>query len=485
MLRPNLRSPQCLAERASRFLSTLDPDDWEPLRALGHRMMDDMIDHLASIKEKPVWQKMPSKIRAGFAAPLPRQPSDATALYESFTQRIQPYVSGNTNPRFVGWVQGGGNPISMLAELLTGAMNENCGGRDHVGLAVEKQVIAWSAQMLGMPESSSGILLTGSSMANFCAVLCARFKALGTDVRINGLEGRKLTAYAAVGAHRCIPGALDMAGLGQSALRLVPLDAAWRMDVVALRKMIDEDRTAGFTPFMIIGTAGSVDVGAIDDLDALADIAAAQALWFHVDGAFGALAAVSPRFSPQLKGMGRADSIAFDFHKWAQVTYDAGCLLVRDSELHRATFAQNVSYLASAERGLAGGAPWPCDFGPELSRGFRALKVWMTLSYYGVEALAGVIETTCGLAQYLAARVDGSAKLERLAPLALNIVCFAPIGFTDTQIRDLVADLQEDGLFAPSTTMIDGRCAIRAAIVNHRTVQADIDALIEEILTRI
>jgi len=373
----------------------------------------------------------------------------------------------------------------MLAELLAGAMNENCGGRDHAGLKVERQVIAWAAEMLGMLPTTSGVLLTGSSMANFCAVLCARYQALGAPARAEGLQNARLTAYASAGVHRCVPGALDMAGLGANALRKIPVDTDFCMDLGQLESTMQSDLAAGAKPFLIVGTAGSVDVGAFDDLAALHALAKKYGAWFHVDAAFGALAALSPAHAHHLKGIEYADSVAFDFHKWAQVTYDAGCLLVRDAEIHQATFAQQTSYLAAAPRGLAGGQPWPCDLGPDLSRGFQALKIWMTLSAYGSEALGGIVTTTCALAQHLAARIRASNRLELLAPVQLNIVCFGIAGYTNAQTTDLVADLQEEGLFAPSTTTINGRAAIRAAIVNHRTTQADIDALVDEIEGRI
>jgi glutamate/tyrosine decarboxylase-like PLP-dependent enzyme len=256
------------------------------------------------------------------------------------------------------------------------------------------------------------------------------------------------------------------------------------MDLGALKTAIAADRAAGYRPFLIVGTAGSVDVGAFDDLAALRDIAAAERIWFHVDAAFGALAALSPTYAPLLEGIADADSVAFDFHKWAQVTYDAGCLLVRDPALQYATFAQVTSYLAGAARGLAGGEPWPCDLGPDLSRGFRALKIWMTLSAYGTGRLGQVVENSCALARHLAARAAASKRLELRAPVPLNIVCFGIAGFSDAQTADLVADLQVEGLFAPSTTTIGNRLAIRVAIVNHRTERQDIDALVDEILIR-
>ncbi len=465
-------------------MSSLDPKDWTALRALGHQMMDDMIDHLAGIATQKVWQPMPGAVRDSFQAPLPETPRAMEDIYQQFQHTIQPYVTGNTNPRFFGWVHGGGNPVSMLAELLAGAMNANCGGRDHVGIAVERQVIAWAAAMLGMPAETTGVLLTGSSMANFVAVLCARYRALGDDGRAHGVQGAPLTAYAAASAHRCVSGAIDMAGLGRTSLRLIPVDTDGRMQLDALRTAIETDKAAGKQPFLLVGTAGSVDIGAVDDLAGLRRIADAHGLWFHVDAAFGALAMLSPRLQPLLAGIGSADSVAFDFHKWAQVTYDAGCILVRDPAVQLATFAQTTNYLATTARGLAGGAPWPCDLGPDLSRGFRALKIWMTLSSYGTLALGQVVETSCALAQHLRHRVDAEPRLERLAPVALNIVCFALKGVPDSCIENLVADLQEAGTFAPSTTRLNGRLAIRVAIVNHRTTHEDIDALVDEILEK-
>jgi glutamate/tyrosine decarboxylase-like PLP-dependent enzyme len=363
-------------------------------------------------------------------------------------------------------------------------MNENCGGRDHVGLAIERQVIAWAAEITGMPASTSGLLLTGSSMANFIAVLCARYKALGLAAREDGLGSAPLVAYASQGVHRCVPGAMDMAGFGFNALRKIPVDADYRMNIPALRAAIKSDQAAGKKPFLIVGTAGSVDVGAFDDLAALSEIAKEFGLWFHVDGAFGALACLSPSLQPQLAGIAQADSIALDFHKWAQVTYDAGCILIRDPTLHAATFSQATNYLAAASRGLAGGQPWPCDLGPDLSRSFRALKVWMTISAYGSEKLGQIIDHTCALAKYLGQRVEQSNLLELVAPVPLNIVCFRVKNFTDAQNASLVADLQEAGLFAPSTTSLNGQLAIRAAIVNHRTIRQDIDDLADEIIRR-
>ncbi|MGC1305207.1 MAG: pyridoxal-dependent decarboxylase, partial [Caulobacteraceae bacterium] len=243
---------------------------------------------------------------------------------------------------------------------------------------------------------------------------------------------------------------------------------------------------AGLRPFLVAGTAGTVDAGAVDDLHALADIAQAEDMTFHVDGAFGALAVLSPELAPRVAGIERCDSLAFDFHKWGQVPYDAGFLLVRDGAMHKAAFAADAPYLQRSDRGIAAGDWWPCDYGPDLSRGFRALKTWFTLKTYGADAIGAVVAQTCTLARGLAARVKAEPELELLAPVALNVVCFgyrAPATQDADRLNaEIVIDLHEAGDVAPSATRVNGRTAIRAALVNHRTRQDDIDALVEGVL---
>jgi aromatic-L-amino-acid decarboxylase len=468
-------------------MPSLDPADWGALRALGHTMLDDMFDHLQGQADGPVWQKMPASLRAELRAPLPRGPSDPQAAYEQFRRLVLPYATGNLHPGFMGWVHGGGTPIGMLAELLAGGLNANLGGRDHAPIEVERQVIGWAAEMLGFPPGADGILVTGTSMANLIGVLTARTYLLGLAVRQDGLAGRRLTAYTSAAAHGCIPRAMEIAGFGRDALRMVPCDEAGRIRLDALADAVARDRQAGATPFLLVGTAGTVDIGAVDDLAGLAAFCARENLWFHVDAAFGAIAMLAPRLRPLLRGMEHADSVGFDFHKWAQVPYDAGCFIARDAAPLLRTFASDAAYLRRESRGLAGGGIWPCDLGPDLSRGFRALKVWLTLSVYGTDAIGAAVERSCDLAQRLAARIDAEPALERLAPVALNIVCFryraAETGL-DSLNAAIVADLHEDGVAAPSTTVLDGRLAIRAAIVNHRTGPEDVDRLVEAVLTR-
>jgi aromatic-L-amino-acid/L-tryptophan decarboxylase len=466
--------------------ATLDPADWAPFRTQAHRMLDDALDYIEHIRDRPVWQPIPAEVRDRFHDPLPHSPSALDAIHSQFLNDILPWATGNTHPGFMGWVHGAGTPVGMLAEMLAACLNANLGGRDHIPIEVERQITRWMQSVFGFPESASGLFVTGASMANLIGVLIARDVALGFEVRCTGVaeSSRRLTAYASAAVHSCVARAMDFCGLGSDALRLIP-----GMNPAALEKAIAEDRHAGFTPFLLVGTAGSVDTGAIDDLNALADLSRREHLWFHIDGACGALAVLAPDLAPLMRGIERADSLAFDFHKWGQVPYDAGFILVRDGVLHRKAFAMSAAYLRREQSGLAGGPPWPCDFGPDLSRGFRALKTWFTLKVYGTDALGAAISQTCRLARYLESRIKETPELELLAPVALNIVCFRYRAELEENRDDahrinarIVVDLQEAGAVAPSTTVIDGRLAIRAAIVNHRTSRAEIDTLVVKVI---
>ncbi|MEA2825150.1 MAG: aromatic-L-amino-acid/L-tryptophan decarboxylase [Alphaproteobacteria bacterium] len=448
-------------------------------------MLDDMLDYTQYVRSRPVWQPIPDSVRAHFRAEIPRSQGALADVYDEFSRFVVPYATGNVHPGFMGWVHGGGTVTGMLSEMLAAGLNANLGGRDHIPIEVERQITEWVRQMFGFPAGASGLFVTGTSMANLIAVLVARTAALGRNVRRAGLKraGERLRAYTSAAAHGCIAQAMDLVGLGIDALRLIPVDASQRIDVTALQDAITADRAAGLKPFLVVGSVGTVDVGAIDDLQALGALCRNEDLWFHVDGAYGALAVLSPELAPRLAGIQDADSIAFDFHKWAQVPYDAGFILVRDGEQHRDTFASPAAYLRRETRGLAAGNHWPCDYGPDLSRGFRALKTWFTLKTYGTDLLGAVMARTCALARHLEERVLSDPRLELVAPAQLNIVCFRYRADDSEAINaKIVADLHESGIAAPSTTMINGQFTIRAAFVNHRTQSCDVDALVESVL---
>ncbi len=464
---------------------SLDPSDWDTFRLQGHRMLDDMIDYLEYLHDRPVWQPMPEEIRHSFQQKLDDGQHDLKKTHELFMKDVLPYALGNVHPGFMGWVHGGGTPVGMLAEMLAGGLNANLGGRDQSPIEIERQVVQWVRKLFNFPETASGLFVTGTSMANLIGVLIARTAHLGTGVRHKGMtaNGQQLVAYTSAGAHISIVQAMDIAGFGSDALRMIAVDGQHQMDITALERAIAEDKKSGMTPFFIAGTVGTVGVGAIDNLQAIAELCRRENIWFHVDGAYGALAMLAPDIAPRLQGIECADSIAFDFHKWGQVPYDAGFILVRDAEQHHNTFASSAAYLKRESRGMAAGSPWPCDFGPDLSRGFRALKTWFTIKVYGEEKLGRVISNTCALAQHMKRRIEAEPRLELLAPVALNIVCFRYRSADANRVNaDLVVALQESGIAAPSTTTINGQLAIRAAIVNHRTTVSDIDALINATL---
>jgi glutamate/tyrosine decarboxylase-like PLP-dependent enzyme len=464
---------------------TLDPEDWSGFRTQAHRMLDDMLDYIEKIRERPVWQPIPEEARARFRSPAPRKGEELARVHAEFMRDVLPFALGNVHPGFMGWVHGGGTPVGMVAEMLAAGLNANLGGRDQIPVEVERQVSEWVREIFGFPRGASGLFVTGTSMANLMAVVIARDAVLGVKVRGRGVaaDTTRLTAYASTAVHGCVAKAMDIAGLGSDALRLIPTDSRYRLDLAALATAIEQDRAAGFTPFFVVGTAGTVDTGAIDDLAGMAELCKSEKLWFHVDGAFGALARLAPDLAPRLEGIERADSLAFDFHKWGQAPYDAGFILVRDAEAHKQAFASQAAYLERAERGLAAGSPWLCDFGPDLSRGFRALKVWFTLKVLGTERLGAAISRSCALARYLEERINATPELEMMAPVELNIVCFR-YRADDSVNAEIAIRLQESGVVAPSTTRIGGRIAIRAAIVNHRTGRAEIDALVEGTLAQ-
>ena len=471
---------------------TLDPADWQEFRQLGHRMVDDMLDWLEHLRERPVWQPVPDSVRAALDRPLPRAPEGAERAYEEFRTQVLPYPMGNAHPRFWAWVMGTGTPLGVLAEMLAAAMNPNMGGGEHAPNHVEAQVIRWCKEMLGYPLSASGLLVSGGSMANLVALAVARHTRAGVDVRRDGVRAAagRLTVYGSREAHSSVQKAVEILGLGSESLRLAPVNGEYEVDVAALVRMLREDRAAGAIPICIVGNLGTVNTGAIDDLDALADVAAAERVWLHVDGAFGALAALVPEYAARTRAMARADSVAFDLHKWMYMPFEAGCVLVRDAEAHRRTFSVFPDYLARSTRGVAAGELWLSEYGVQLSRGFRALKVWMSLKEHGIDRYARLVRQNIEQARYLADLVRAAPDLELMAPVPLNVVCFrwAGPGLDDTTLdainQELLLTLHESGVAVPSNALLGGRFAIRVAITNHRSRRDDFELLVREVRRR-
>ncbi|HEU5170911.1 MAG TPA: pyridoxal-dependent decarboxylase [Gemmatimonadales bacterium] len=468
---------------------SLDPADWTDLRALAHRMVDDMIDYTRDLRERRVWQAVPAEVRAALRAPLPRAGEGAERAYDDFRRLVLPFPMGNIHPRFWAWVMGTGTPLGALAEMLAATLNPNMGGGEHGANYVERQVLDWCKEMLGYPAAASGLLVSGGSMANLVGLAVARHAHAGFDVRKLGVRAGPgpLTVYSSREAHSSVQKAVELLGLGSDALRLAAVDADFRVDVGALAAMIRDDRAAGAVPCCIVGNLGTVMTGAIDDLAGLADLAAREHVWLHVDGAFGAFASLVPEYAAQTAAMARADSVAFDLHKWMYVPFEAGCVLVRNEDTHRRAFSLTPEYLAHAERGVAAGDLWLSDYGLQLTRGFRALKVWMSLKEHGIDRYARLVRQNIEQARYLADLVRAAPDLQLMAPVPLNIVCFrwAGGGTEETALdglnQELLMRLHESGVAVPSNAVIGGRYALRVAITNHRSRREDFDLLVREV----
>jgi aromatic-L-amino-acid decarboxylase len=468
---------------------TLDPADWDALRALAHRAIDDGFDYLQSVRERPVWQPVPEAILARLHGPAPRAPLGAEAAYSDFKEIVLPYPVGNVHPRFWAWFMGNGTPFAAVADFLAAIVNPNVGGGNHVANHVEAQVVDWCKEIVGFPSAASGLLVSGGSMANFVGLAVARNSLSDLDVRNSGITGstQRLLTYASVEVHSCVQKAIEALGLGAQSLRKVPVNAAYEIDTVALEQMIEADRATGARPLCVIGNAATINTGAVDDLDAIASICERQGLWFHVDGAIGALLALAPQHRHLVRGMERADSVTLDLHKWLHIPFEAACALVRDRKAHRAAFALTPEYLERTSRGLASGSLWFSEYGLQLSRGFKALKVWMSIKEHGLDKFGRLIDQNIAQAHELEALLRVEPDFELMAPVATNTVCFRynPGSLTDAQLNafneELLIRLHESGVAAPSYTTLHGRYCLRAAIVNHRTVSDDLAVMVREL----
>ncbi len=469
---------------------TLDPDDWQSLRALAHRAVDDALDYLATRREQPVWQPVPPQLAGQFRQPAPRRPQGAERAYQDYREWVQPWQMGNTHPRFWGWFMGNGTAFGAVGEFLAAIVNPNVGGGNHVAHQVEAQVVDWCREFVGLPAGSSGLLVSGASMANLVGLAVARSSAAVVDVRAEGVAAlaQPLRFYASEEVHSCLQKAVELLGHGARSLCKVPVDPNYRIRVDALAACIAADRKSGWMPCAVIGSAGTINTGAVDDLAALAQLCRRERLWFHVDGAIGAALALSDRHRQLVAGIEQADSVALDLHKWLHMPFEAGCILVRDAARHRDTFALTPAYLQPAARGLAGGASWYSDYGVQLSRGFRALKIWLSFKEHGLDKYARLIDQNIEQARQLARRIDAQPELERIAPVDLNIVCFrlrAP-GRADAQVNalneELLIRLHESGIAVPSYTTLQGRYCLRVAISNHRTRRQDLDLFVDAVL---
>ncbi len=468
----------------------IDPEEF---RRLGHRVVDLVTEYLAGVRDRPVFQPMTvGERRALLEQPLPEDGLAPEAALQRFERAVLPHPMGNGHPRFFGWVNAPPAPIAVLGELLAAAMNPSCAGGDHAAIYLERCAVRWLAELLGYPAAGGmGLLVSGGSMASLTCLAAARHRtvaALGGDVRSAGLPRQAgLVLYMSEEGHSCLRKSAELLGLGADAVRAVPVDAAWQFDVAALRGAIAADRAAGRRPFCVCASAGTVNTGAIDPLAAIADVCAEEHLWFHVDGAYGAPGVLDPSVARRYDGMARADSLAIDPHKWLSVPVECGCALVRDGRLLRETFSLVPPYLQTEEGKGFGGLPWYAEYGFQQTRGFRALKLWMTLQHLGRRGAAAHVTRHNALARRLAALIAAAPDLELMAPVALSIVCFryAPDGWPagDVRLDDLnkaiMQEVQAGGEAFLTNAALRGRFALRACILHYATAEPDLLALLD------
>jgi glutamate/tyrosine decarboxylase-like PLP-dependent enzyme len=462
----------------------------QAFRRAGRELVDGVADHLAALPSGPVWRPLPDVLREQLLElPLPERGDTLDDLVATALRDVLPHAMGNGHPAFFGWVNPPPSLAGVVASLAAAAMNPSVVAGDHADVHLERAVVRWLAELVGFPHAPGGGLLTsGASAATVVCLAGARGRALaavGHDLRRDGLAGApQLVAYVPAEAHSCVRRALELLGLGGRAVRDVPLDAG-RLDAVALRASIAADRASGALPALLVGSAGTVNAGVIDPLEALADVATAEGLWFHVDGAYGAFGVLDPAISGRFRGMERADSLALDPHKWLGVPVDAGCALVRRGDDLRDAFSLVPPYLRQDAGERIGTF---AEYGFEQTRPFRALKTWATIAARGRVGIAAQVVRANALARELAVLVEREPELELAADPETSIVAFRarPAGCPPDRLNDvnraLPEAVQARGRAFVTGTVFGGRETLRACILHPDTGSEHLATLVREVV---
>jgi aromatic-L-amino-acid decarboxylase len=472
--------------RPDPFEPTLDPEDWEQFRMLAREMVDTTVDDLKGLPTRHAWRPLSEQDKVPFATPLPREGRGLPAAYQDFLKFVKPFPFGQFTPRFWGWAGGTGTSDGVLASLLNAAFHSPNIIHHHAGTWVEMQVLEWFREAFAFPQTTKGNLTSGGSLANFIGLAVARHLKGGKSIRAKGVRGRKLMVYGSAATHYSIPKALDMLGLGGDAFRAVPVTDGFEIDLAALKKAVARDRKWGLKPIGVVGNAGTVGTGAIDPLEALADFASKEGLWFHVDGAIGATAIFSDKHRGLLKGIERADSLAFDLHKWLSQPYDVGCILVADGRALEAAFAYETSYTTPVPDSLTDSPAIFADRGPELSRALRGLPFWISMKTHGAVKFGQMVDKNIAQARFLEGLVNDSPVLELLASGPLSLVNFRYRGGRKRPERAvnrlnerLVGEIQKRGIAIPSLYAIGGKACVRVCNLNQRSQRSDFEALVQ------
>ena len=436
-------------------------------------------EYLGSVSERPVFPLIDrDALRAILNETLPEEGRPIEMLFAELDEVIVPNSTHTAHPRFLPYVQPSPNGLSPFADAVAATLNQNCNlwQLSPAANAIEQVIVRWLAELSGFGAPTGGILTSGGSVANLVGLAAARDWALGDGAREHGLQhgGAPLVLYASDQTHSSVDKAARILGLGAANVRQIPSDGAFMLRADALARAVADDRARGLAPFAVVASAGSVTTGAFDPLDEIADFCEREALWLHVDGAYGALAGMSGKFAPALAGIARANSLSLDPHKFLFTSFDAGCVLVRDPQALRRSFAVTSSYLAQpADTDFIDYA----DHGPQLSRAFRALKVWWSLRHYGRRAYAETVERMAYLAEYMGAIALDRPEFELLARVTFNCVCFRLAGFDDDGNRSALARLVQSGLAFLGPASVKGRFGLRACFMNLRTTERDVELI--------
>jgi len=483
---------------------SLDPSP-EEIKEMGYAAVRIIADYFGSLTNVPVHSNSSSQaIREKLDEELPVEGEDFNKLLEVVEQVIFPTSRHHGHPRFFGYVASPGTAATAIADLLASSLNPNVTSwRSAPGpTEVERLTILWIKEIIGYAPEADGLFVSGGSMANLCGLAAARNAKAPLDITAAGFQAldKPMIVYVSEEVHHSISKAAGLLGIGQNNVRRVRVNERFQMDIQALEKSIDEDIASGYLPFCVVASAGTVGTGACDPLDKIADVAAKYNLWFHVDGCYGGLAALAPSKRELFRGIDRADSVALDQHKWLYVPNDCSCVLYRDPAQARATFEHDAEYIrVLGHQANEAYAFW--DYGPELTRRFRALKVWMELSHVGTRALGEAIEHNCQCAQYLAQLVEQSSDFEMLAPVELSIFCFRYMppalkaSYTLARAEErkaidhdlnglnerILTDVQKGGNSYLSNASLAGRFALRGCVLNYRTTERDMEILLDAV----
>lgn len=466
----------------------------EEIRRVGHEVVDLIAYHLTSLPQRPVFVPVPEETRAWFASGStpPAHGQTPDEILADFRAHVEPYPFGNGHPSFFGWVNSPPAVMSVFAEALAAAMDPSVAGGNHAAVYLERQVVEWFRGLLRLPDGSMGMFVSGASMASLTALAVARHvsaRKVGVDVRAHGLQAATKRFVLVVGeeGHSCLRKSAELLGIGSDQIIVVPSDERRRMRVTELDEVLGRIERDGDVPIAVAATAGTVNTGAIDPLDAIADVCARHNVWLHVDAAYGGPAILSSIYGKELRPLARAHSVALDPHKWLYVPVEAGLVMVSDGAAMGDTFSLVPPYLRTDGNAAGvGGPPWFSEFGFQQTRGFRALKVWMALKFFGMAGYRTLIDHDIAMAARLAQRISANTDLE-LVGHGLSIVCFryAPArlqsdpGRLDDVNSRIVERIQLGGRAFLTSTVLEGRFVLRACVINPRSTEAEIDALVD------